>query len=376
MYVFSMTRKEDCEMTIEMETPINPLVNIKVVGVGDGGNNAINRMIRAEVSGVQFISINTDEQILLRAEPASIRVPIGMKLTKGRGACGIPETGAKAAEESREQISEVLKGAEMVFITAGMGGGTGTGAAPIVAECAKEIGALTVAIVTKPFTFERKQRMIQAEAGIAKMKEGVDALIVIPNDRLLTIVDKRTPLVEALLIADDILRQGVQGITDLIAVPGLINLDFADAKSIMASAGTALMGIGKAKGEGAASTAAKAAIKSPLLETSIEGARGVLLNITGGKNLSLHDVNEASEIITNASAPSANVIFGALIDDALDDEIRVTVIATGFEQRPTDPRKLAAPAPPTLDASAGEHKAQPPHITIPDWLNSKLRSPS
>ncbi|MDR2005635.1 MAG: cell division protein FtsZ [Acidaminococcales bacterium] len=360
-------------MTIEMEPGLDPLVDIKVVGVGGGGNNAVNHMITAEVGGVQFISINTDEQILNNASHAPIRIPIGMKLTKGRGAGGNPEIGAKAAEESREQILEALKGAEMVFITAGMGGGTGTGAAPIIAECAREIGALTVAIVTKPFSFERKHRMNQAETGIARIKEKVDALIVIPNDRLLKIVDKRTPLKEAFRIADDILRQGVQGLTDLIAIPGFINLDFADAKTIMANAGTALMGIGSAHGEGAALAAAEAAIKSPLLETSIEGASGVLFNITGGKNLSLHDINEASEVITKAADPAANVIFGAAIDDALDDEIRVTVIATGFEQRPTDRRKLTPQDPPTLDSANGDRKARP-SFELPTWVSKPRNS--
>ncbi|MDR3349229.1 MAG: cell division protein FtsZ [Acidaminococcales bacterium] len=361
-------------MPIEMEPGgINPLVNIKVVGVGGGGNNAVNHMITAEVGGVQFISINTDEQILATSSHAPVRIPIGMKLTKGRGAGGDPTIGAKAAEESREQILEALQGAEMVFITAGMGGGTGTGAAPIIAECAKEIGALTVAIVTKPFPFELRHRMNQAEAGIAKIKEKVDALIVIPNERLLKMVDRRTPLKESFRIADDILRQGVQGLTDLIAMPGLVNLDFADAKSIMANAGSALMGIGTAHGEGAAVAAAEAAIKSPLLETSIEGASGVLLSIIGGKNLGLHDINDASAIITNTADASANVIFGAAIDDALDDEIRVTVIATGFEQRPTDHRKLVSPAPPTLENAPRDRGARPP-FELPVWVSRPRNS--
>ena len=318
---------------IGLEMDISALANIKVIGVGGGGNNAVNRMIMAGVSGVEFISVNTDAQALITAH-APTRIQIGGKLTKGLGAGANPEIGEKAAEESREQLLEILKGAEMVFVTAGMGGGTGTGAAPIVAECAREVGALTVGVVTKPFSFEGKRRLSQADNGISKLKEKVDTLITIPNDRLMQVIDKRTPMLEAFRIADDILRQGVQGISDLIAVPGLINLDFADIKTIMSNAGSALMGIGVAKGEGGALIAAEAAIKSPLLETSIEGARGVLFNITGGKNLSLFDVNEASQIISDAADKDANIIFGAVIDESLDEDIRVTVIATGFEPRP------------------------------------------
>ena len=299
------------------------LAKIKVVGVGGGGNNAVNRMIVAGLQGVDFISVNCDAQALLLSK-AQNRIQIGEKLTKGLGAGANPEIGQKAAEESREIIIEQLRGADMVFVTAGMGGGTGTGAAPIVAECAREAGALTVGVVTKPFSFEGKRRMNQAEAGIVTLKERVDTLITIPNDRLLQVIDRRTS------IADDVLRQGVQGISDLISVPGLINADFADVKTIMSNAGSALMGIGTATGDNGAVAAAEAAIKSPLLEASIEGARGVLFNITGGKDLSLFDVTEASNIITEAVDPDANIIFGAVIDEKLDDEIRVTVIATGF----------------------------------------------
>ncbi len=317
---------------LEMED-ISTLAKIKVVGVGGGGNNAVNRMIAAGVTGVDFVSVNTDHQALMLTH-APNRVQLGEKLTGGRGAGANPDIGAKAAEESREILLEMLKDAEMVFVTAGMGGGTGTGAAPIVAECAREVGALTVGVVTKPFSFEGKKRMSQADSGINRLKEKVDTLITIPNDRLLQVIDKRTPMLEAFRIADDILRQGVQGISDLIAVPGLINLDFADVRTIMSDAGSALMGIGIAKGEGGALAAAKAAIESPLLETSIDGARGVLLNITGGKNLSMFDVNDASKIITDAVDKEANIIFGAVIDDSMDEEIRVTVIATCFEQRP------------------------------------------
>ena len=305
------------------------LAKIKVVGVGGGGNNAVNRMIVAGLQGVDFISVNCDAQALLLSK-AQNRIQIGEKLTKGLGAGANPEIGQKAAEESREIIIEQLRGADMVFVTAGMGGGTGTGAAPIVAECAREAGALTVGVVTKPFSFEGKRRMNQAEAGIVTLKERVDTLITIPNDRLLQVIDRRTSMIDAFRIADDVLRQGVQGISDLISVPGLINADFADVKTIMSNAGSALMGIGTATGDNGAVAAAEAAIKSPLLEASIEGARGVLFNITGGKDLSLFDVTEASNIITEAVDPDANIIFGAVIDEKLDDEIRVTVIATDF----------------------------------------------
>ena len=305
------------------------LAKIKVVGVGGGGNNAVNRMITSGLQGVEFIAINCDAQALLLSK-AQNRIQIGEKLTKGLGAGANPEIGQKAAEESRELLVEQLRGADMVFVTAGMGGGTGTGAAPIVAECAREAGALTVGVVTKPFSFEGKRRMNQAEAGIVNLKDRVDTLITIPNDRLLQVIARRTSMLDAFRIADDVLRQGVQGISDLISVPGLINADFADVKTIMSNAGSALMGIGTAKGENGAVAAAEAAIKSPLLEASIEGARGVLFNITGGKDLSLFDVTEASNIITEAVDPDANIIFGAVIDEKLDDEIRVTVIATGF----------------------------------------------
>ncbi|MBR4908482.1 MAG: cell division protein FtsZ [Acidaminococcaceae bacterium] len=305
------------------------LAKIKVVGVGGGGNNAVNRMITSGLQGVEFIAINCDAQALLLSK-AQNRIQIGEKLTKGLGAGANPEIGQKAAEESRDLLIDQLRGADMVFVTAGMGGGTGTGAAPIVAECAREAGALTVGVVTKPFSFEGKRRMNQAEAGIVNLKDRVDTLITIPNDRLLQVIDRRTSMIDAFRIADDVLRQGVQGISDLISVPGLINADFADVKTIMSNAGSALMGIGTAKGENGAVAAAEAAIKSPLLEASIEGARGVLFNITGGKDLSLFDVTEASNIITEAVDPDANIIFGAVIDEKLDDEIRVTVIATGF----------------------------------------------
>lgn len=317
---------------LDFELDPEQFANIKVIGVGGGGNNAVNRMISAGLKGVEFISVNTDAQALLLSQ-SDVKIQIGSKLTKGLGAGANPEIGQKAAEESRDEIIKGLNGADMVFVTAGMGGGTGTGAAPIVAEVAKELGALTVGVVTKPFTFEGRKRMNQAESGIQNLKAKVDTLITIPNDRLLQVIDKHTSIVEAFRIADDVLRQGVQGISDLIAVPGLINLDFADVKTIMRDTGSALMGIGVATGENRAAEAARMAISSPLLETSIEGARGVLLNITGGASLGLFEVNEAAEIIAQAADPEANIIFGAVIDERLEDEVRVTVIATGFDQK-------------------------------------------
>lgn len=310
---------------------LSQYAQIKVIGVGGGGNNAVNRMIESGLKGVEFIAINTDAQALYTSK-AENKIQIGTKLTRGLGAGANPEVGLKAAEESRNDIVAAVKGADMVFVTAGMGGGTGTGAAPLVAEVAKELGALTVGVVTKPFTFEGKKRFGQAESGIVNIKSKVDTLIVIPNEKLLQVVDKNTPINDAFRIADDVLRQGVQGISDLIAVPGLINLDFADVKTIMEDTGAALMGIGTASGENRASVAARTAISSPLLETSIEGAKGVLLNITGGSGLGLFEVNEAAEIISQAADPEANIIFGAVIDESMGDNVRVTVIATGFDK--------------------------------------------
>lgn len=309
-----------------------PIATIKVIGVGGGGNNAVNRMIEHGVQGVEFIAVNTDSQAL-NLSKAQTKLQIGEKLTRGLGAGANPEVGKKAAEESKEQIQEALKGADMVFVTAGMGGGTGTGAAPVIAETARELGALTVGVVTRPFTFEGRKRQGQAANGIMDLKEKVDTLIVIPNDRLLEIVDKNTPMLEAFREADNVLRQGVQGISDLIAVPGLINLDFADVKTIMSDRGSALMGIGIATGESRAAEAAKKAISSPLLETSIDGAQGVLMNITGGMNLSLFEVNEAAEIVASAADQDVNMIFGSVINENLKDEIVVTVIATGFDDQ-------------------------------------------
>lgn len=315
---------------LQFEVANQQFASIKVIGVGGGGTNAVNRMIESGLKGVEFIAINTDGQALLRSN-ADIRLRIGEKLTKGLGAGANPEIGKAAAEESRDEIRAVIEGADMVFITAGMGGGTGTGAAPIIAEMSRELGALTVGVVTKPFVFEGRIRSAQAEEGAISLKERVDTMITIPNERLLQVVDKNTPVLEAFRIADDVLRQGVQGISDLITVTGLINVDFADVKTIMTNAGSALMGIGTASGENRAVIAAKEAVSSPLLETSIEGAKGVLLNITGSSNLGLFEVNEAAAIITDAADPDANIIFGAVIDETLGNEVRVTVIATGFE---------------------------------------------
>lgn len=317
---------------LELEMECEQLASIKVIGVGGGGSNAVNRMIAANVRGVEFIAVNTDAQALLTSN-APYRIQIGEKLTKGLGAGANPDVGEKAAQESREALLKALKGADMVFITAGMGGGTGTGAAPVVAECAKEVGALTVGVVTKPFSFEGRRRQSQADRGISTLKPKVDTLITIPNDRLMQVVDKRTSILEAFRVADDVLRQGVQGISDLIAVPGLINLDFADVKTIMMNTGTALMGIGVASGDNRAASAAEAAINSPLLETSIHGARGVLLSITGGPGLGLFEVNEAAEMIQKAADPEANIIFGAVVDENVGEEVRITVIATGFETK-------------------------------------------
>ncbi|GAF66163.1 cell division protein FtsZ [Bacillus sp. TS-2] len=321
---------------LEFEMDMDQLAQIKVIGVGGGGSNAVNRMIENGLQGVEFIAVNTDAQAL-HLSKAEAKLQLGGKLTRGLGAGANPEIGKKAAEESKEQLEEVLQGADMVFITAGMGGGTGTGAAPVIAEVAKELGALTVGVVTRPFTFEGRKRQNQAAAGIEALKEKVDTLIVIPNDRLLEIVDKNTPMLEAFREADNVLRQGVQGISDLIAVPGLINLDFADVKTIMSEKGSALMGIGIATGENRAAEAAKKAISSPLLETSVDGAQGVLMNITGGANLSLYEVHEAAEIVSAASDSEVNMIFGSVINENLKDEIVVTVIATGFEEMENKP---------------------------------------
>jgi cell division protein FtsZ len=310
----------------------NYLAVIKVVGIGGGGTNAVNRMVDAGLSGVEFIAVNTDAQALMMCD-ADLKIHIGAKATRGLGAGADPAVGHAAAHESRDELKEALKGADMIFITAGEGGGTGTGGAPIVAELSRELEALTVGVVTRPFSFEGRRRADQAEEGIENLRERVDTLIVIENDRLLQVVEKKTSILDAFRIADDILRQGVQGITDLITVPGIVNLDFADVRTIMREAGSALMGIGAASGESRAAEAARTAVSSPLLEASIEGATGILLNISGPPDIGLFEVNEAAEVVTSAADQNANVIFGAVIDDALKDQVRVTVIATGFGDR-------------------------------------------
>jgi cell division protein FtsZ len=311
--------------------PQNYLAVIKVAGVGGGGGNAVNRMIDSGLKGVEFVAVNTDAQALLMSD-ADVKLDIGRQLTRGLGAGSDPDVGRQAAEDHRDEIEEVLKGADMVFITAGEGGGTGTGGAPIVAEIARGLGALTIAIVTRPFSFEGRRRGVQADAGIQRLREKVDTLIVIPNDRLLDIADEKSSLLSAFKMADDVLLQGVQGITDLITTPGLINTDFADVRMIMANAGTALLGVGSASGEGRALNAARSAISSALLEASIEGARGLLLNVAGPSDLGLFEVNEAAEVVKETAHPDANIIFGASIDDALGDELRITVIAAGFDR--------------------------------------------
>ena len=338
-----------------MAAPQNYLAVIKVVGIGGGGVNAVNRMIEEGLKGVEFIAINTDAQALLMSD-ADVKLDVGRELTRGLGAGANPEVGSRAAEDHREEIEEVLMGADMVFVTAGEGGGTGTGGAPIVANVARSIGALTIGVVTRPFGFEGKRRASQAELGIERLRAEVDTLIVIPNDRLLSISDRNVSVLDAFKAADQVLLSGVQGITDLITTPGLINLDFADVKSVMSGAGSALMGIGSSRGDDRSVAAAEMAISSPLLEASIDGAHGVLLSIQGGSDLGLFEINEAAQLVSNSAAPEANIIFGAVIDDALGDEVRVTVIAAGFDEggnnRRVRPVRVATAQPATAGALA------------------------
>lgn len=352
---------------------------IKVIGVGGGGGNAVNRMIASEVAGVEFWSINTDAQALALSK-APKRLQVGQKLTRGLGAGGNPAIGQKAAEESRDEIANALGNADLVFITAGMGGGTGTGAAPIVAEVAKEVGALTVGVVTRPFTFEGRRRTGQGDEGIAALQSRVDTLIIIPNDKLLSVISEQMPIQEAFRVADDILRQGVQGISDIITIPGLVNVDFADVRAVMADAGSALMGIGLGSGKSRAKEAATAAISSPLLESSIEGARGVVFNITGGTDMTLHEVNAAAETIYEVVDPNANIIFGAVIDERMQGEIKITVIATGFSGEVQPPPQILKtqfaprrPVPtPSPAPSAPEAKPQTPGgLDIPEFLQKR-----
>jgi cell division protein FtsZ len=343
----------------------NFLAVLKVVGVGGGGTNAVNRMVDAGLTGVEFIAVNTDAQALLMCD-ADVKIHIGSQATRGLGAGADPAVGKAAAQESRDELKESLKGADMVFVTAGEGGGTGTGGAPIMGELAAELGALTVGVVTRPFSFEGRKRAQQAERGIEDLRDVVDTLIVIENDRLLQVVEKRTSIVDAFKLADDVLRQGVQGITDLITIPGLVNLDFADVRTIMRGAGSALMGIGGATGENRATEAAQAAVSSPLLEASIEGATGILLNVTGGADIGLFEVNEAAEVVTGAADQNANVIFGAVIDEALKDEVRVTVIATGFGPHRTRRRRPAEVAEPEQIPGEEPQPARREGFEVPD----------
>ncbi|MBN1668429.1 MAG: cell division protein FtsZ [Anaerolineales bacterium] len=369
-----------------MQTMNQPesLARIKVVGVGGGGCNAVDRMIDEGLQGVEFVAINTDAQALMLSK-ATTRVRIGDKLTRGLGSGGDPETGRKAAEESTEELYNVLKGSDMVFVTAGIGGGTGTGASPLVAQIARDIGALTIGVVTRPFAFEGAKRIKSAEDGIATLKEQADTLIVIPNDRLLQIVDKRASLQDAFRMADDVLRQGIQGISELITVPGLINLDFADVRTIMSEGGAALMAVGRASGDERAREAAEKAISSELLDITIDGARGILFNVTGGTNLTLFEVNQAAAIIKETAHPDVNLIFGAVIDPGMSDEIRVTVIATGFERtgmprnimERQQPRQNSAPAPKTENRPSREFQPRPINtedLDIPTFLRNRVRS--
>ncbi|WP_084956642.1 cell division protein FtsZ [Thermoactinospora rubra] len=376
-----------------MAAPQNYLAVIKVVGIGGGGVNAVNRMIEEGLKGVEFIAINTDAQALLMSD-ADVKLDVGRELTRGLGAGANPEVGRKAAEDHREEIEEVLKGADMVFVTAGEGGGTGTGGAPVVANIARSLGALTIGVVTRPFSFEGRRRAMQAEAGIETLRDEVDTLIVIPNDRLLSISDRQVSVLDAFKAADQVLLSGVQGITDLITTPGLINLDFADVKSVMSGAGSALMGIGHARGDDRSVAAAEMAVSSPLLEASIDGAHGVLLSIAGGSDLGLFEINEAAQLVSNAAAPDANIIFGTVIDDALGDEVRVTVIAAGFDElkpAPKDPPRpqARAAAPPSsrptvkaepprpeprADTGRGDLRAEPPRADFRSEPRADFRS--
>jgi cell division protein FtsZ len=345
----------------------NYLAVIKVVGVGGGGTNAVNRMVDAGLSGVEFIAVNTDAQALMVCD-ADVKIHIGSAATRGLGAGADPAVGLAAAQESRDELKEALKGADMIFITAGEGGGTGTGGAPIVAELGRELGALTVGVVTKPFGFEGRKRSQQAEQGIESLRDKLETLIVIENDRLLQVVEKQTSVVDAFRMADDVLRQGVQGITDLITVPGLVNLDFADVRTIMREAGSALMGIGTASGDNRAAEAARSAVSSPLLESSIEGATGILLNITGGPDIGLFEVNEAAEVVTSAADVNANVIFGAVIDDAMGDDVRVTVIATGFGG---GRRRRRSSAEPQVAVPTGSSEQAENGLDVPSFLRGE-----
>ena len=368
--LFANTKRKNLEVTPDL----SPVANIKVIGVGGGGGNAVNRMIKSEVNGIEFIAVNTDAQALYHSE-APTKINVGKGTTRGLGAGSLPDIGKRAAEESSEEIKAALDGADMVFITCGLGGGTGTGGSPIIAEIAKELGILTVGVVTKPFSFEGARRNKQAEEGLASLKEKVDTLIVIPNDRILSLVDKKTPLQDAFTVVDDVLRQGVQGIADLITVHGMINVDFADVRSVMSNAGSALMGIGYGSGENRAAEAARAAIDSPLLELDIVGAKGVLFNITGGTDLSMFEVDEAAKVITQAADPDANIIFGAVINETYTGEVKITVVATGFDETTTRPGSMFASAsagvgvPRAMSGQSGDAESE---LEVPAFLRKKM----
>jgi len=355
----------------EVSPGISPVAKIKVIGVGGSGNNAVNRMIKAQLSGVEFIAVNTDAQALYHNN-APTKINIGKGTTRGLGAGSDRSIGAKAAEESSEEIKSYLEGTDMVFITCGMGGGTGTGAAPVIADMAKEMGILTVGVVTKPFGFEGEKRGTRAGEGLEELKERVDTLITIPNDKILSIIDKKTPLTDAFIVVDDVLRQGVQGIADLITQHGLINVDFADVKNVMSNAGSALMGIGYGTGENRATEAARAAVDSPLLEQSIDGAKGLLFNVTGGNDLSMFEVDEAAKIITAAADPDANIIFGATIDDSYTGEMKITVIATGFTGKPVAP-KAAVARHGFGHNPAGAGQAADDELEIPAFIRKRMK---
>jgi len=371
--IFSSTKKSRKSMEITPE--VTPVARIKVIGVGGGGSNAVNRMIRANLQGVEFIAVNTDAQALYHSE-AEIKINVGKATTRGLGAGSNPEVGRQSAEESSEEIKSALEGADMIFITCGLGGGTGTGAAPVIAEIAKELGILTVGVVTKPFTFEGPRRKQQGEEGLENFKDKVDTLITIPNDRILSIIDKKTPITEAFTVVDDVLRQGVQGISDLITIHGMINVDFADVKTVMENAGSALMGIGYGSGENRASEAAKAAVASPLLEMDIEGAKGILFNITGGNDLSMFEVDEAARIITEAADPDATIIFGAVINENYTGEIKITVVATGFDENtkkhPHNNQGLSFANKPINQFQPNQPQTSENELDIPAFIRKKM----
>lgn len=357
--------------TMEVIPDITPVANIKVIGVGGGGGNAVNRMIKSGLKGIEFITVNTDAQALYHSEAAT-KINIGKATTRGLGAGSNPDVGRQAAEESVDEIRDAIDGSDMVFITCGLGGGTGTGAAPVIANVAREMGILTVAVITKPFSFEGQRRKSQAEEGLENLKNKVDTLITIPNDKILAIIDKKTPLNDAFAVVDDVLRQGVQGIADLITVHGMINVDFADVKAVMENAGSALMGIGYGTGENRATEAAKSAIESPLLELSIDGAKGVLFNITGGNDLSMFEVDEAARVITEAADPEANIIFGAVINDSYTGEIKITVVATGFDYKQNDTSLLRPKSRFSSPENVVPIKQTDNELDIPAFIRQKM----